>query len=386
MPASLKLFTIRGIPVDINATWLIAFGLLSWTFSTNALPSFFPSWSTEQYWFAGTVATVLLFASVLAHELGHSFVALSQGLKVRGITLLLFGGVSRIDGDAARPRNEFFIAAAGPAVSLLIGTILIGWWLYFGPDNRAQSTLLEGVLLVIGWMNLVVGIFNLVPGYPLDGGRVLRSAVWGFTGNTRLASVVAFQVGRVVFYLLIAWGGWQIINGDVLGGIWTALIGWFLLNGARSERAAQDSSTPPVQDHLGFNIGLAIRPMPQMIEEGTSIFQVHTDGYLADRPESIPVARNGVLIGFVTPQELDDVLPEHRADVVVGQVVNPDSLRVISAYDAARDALRALDNQRVSQLVVMDTNFVVGIVTRRDILDKMMELQSSAYGAGPSDV
>ncbi|MDA1280001.1 MAG: site-2 protease family protein [Chloroflexi bacterium] len=386
MPSSLKLFTIRGIPVDINVTWLIAFAIITWTFSTSAFPSFFEFWSTQQYWLAGTVATVLLFTSVLAHELGHSFVALSQGLRVRGITLLLFGGVSRIEGNATRPRNEFFIAAAGPTVSLLIGVILLTWWTLFHPVNQFEVPPLHGVIFFTGWMNLVVGVFNLLPGYPLDGGRVLRSIVWGLTGDTNLATKVAFGVGRVVFYLLIAWGGWQIVDGDVVGGVWIALIGWFLLNGARSERAAQESSAPPVQDHLGFSVGLAARPMPQMIEESTTISQVHTSGVLVDQPESIPVPRKSVLIGFVTPQELDDVLPEHRADVVVGQVVNPDSLRIISAYEAAREALRVMDSYRVSQLVVMDTGFVMGIVTRRDILDKMMDLGSSANRADPTDV
>ncbi|MQF64400.1 site-2 protease family protein, partial [SAR202 cluster bacterium AD-802-L14_MRT_200m] len=213
MRGSLKLFSIYGIPVDINPTWLIAVVIITWSLSTGAYPAFFQMWSPQQYWIAGIVTTFLLFASVLAHELGHSFAALAQGLKVRGITLLLFGGVSRIQGKATRPRNEFLIAFAGPAVSLIIGLVLIVWWIKFHPSHEYMVTPLHGIIFFTGWMNILVAGFNLLPGYPMDGGRVLRSVVWGFTGNTRFASKVALRVGRVVFYLLIGWGVWQIFNG-----------------------------------------------------------------------------------------------------------------------------------------------------------------------------
>ncbi len=227
-------------------------------------------------------------------------------------------------------------------------------------------------------MNILVGVFNLLPGYPMDGGRVLRSAVWGFTGDTILASRVAFVVGRAVFYLLIAWGGWRIVTGDVVGGIWIALIGWFLLNAARGERAAQDAAGATARrDELGFSVGLAARPMPAMAEEGMTVFEVRIGGYLADSKASIPVARHGELIGFITPQELDDVPVERQNGVVIGQMMNPGSLRVVTASQSARDGLRMMDKYRVTQLVVMDTGFVVGIVTRQDILTRMIEFDSA---------
>ena len=233
---SLKLFSIYGIPVDINATWLIAVVIITWVLSTEAYPALFNMWSSQQYWIAGIVTTFLLFTSVLAHELGHSFAALTQGLRVRGITLLLFGGVSRIQGKASRPRNEFLIAFAGPAVSLLIGLVLMGWWKNHPVGENYETTLLDGVIFLTGLMNISIAGFNLLPGYPMDGGRVLRSAVWGVTGNARFASKVALRVGRVVFYLLIGWGVWQIFNGDVVVGIWIALIAWFLMSSARNEQ------------------------------------------------------------------------------------------------------------------------------------------------------
>ena len=383
MNASIKLFTVRGIPVDINASWLIAFAFITWTFSTAALPRLFTLWSPEQYWLAGAVSALLLFASVLAHELGHSFVALSQGLRVRGITLLLFGGVSKIEGDATRPRNEFFIAFAGPMVSLVIGGLFVGWWFAFAPEFEHQITPLHGVIMFTGWMNILVGVFNMLPGYPLDGGRVLRSAVWGLTGNAHLASRVAHVVGSGVFYLLIAWGAWRVINGEIVGGLWVAFIGWFLLSAARGEREGQNARAIAAgHGEPDFNVGLATRPMTRMIEERVSIVEARTGGYLAGPLEtSIPIARNGELVGFVTLREVNDVPLQHQGDTLLGQLVDPGSLRVISANESARGGLRTMDRHRVNQLVVLDGGVVVGIVTRQDILAKIIELSGAAEHA-----
>ena len=379
---SIKLFSVVGIPVDINVSWLIAVVIITWSLSTTAYPSFFSLWSEPQYWLAGIVTTLLLFASVLAHELGHSLVALSQGLRVRGITLLLFGGVSRIQGEASRPRNEFLIAFAGPVVSLGIGLALLGWWFQFHPVYEIQITPLHGVIFFTGWMNILVAGFNLLPGYPMDGGRVLRSAVWGFTGDTRRASRVAYAVGRVVFYLLIGWGAWRIISGDVFGGVWIVLIGWFLMSSARSEargevdkrRLEEVASSSVVQDHLGFRVELATSPMPPMVESDLTVTQAMM-GLASMSPSSpIPIARNGELTGFIVRQDLDDVPFAQRSGIAVGQLVNSGSVRVISRDEQAREALSAMDRQPVSQLVVMDDDYVIGIVTRQSIVQALLEL------------
>ena len=457
--ASIKLLTIRGIPVEINVSWLIAFALITWTFSTAAFPANFLLWSRGEYWLAGAVTTFLLFASVLAHELGHSFVALSQGLKVHSITLLLFGGVSRIEGGATRARNDIFIALAGPAVSLTIGALLVGWWAAFGPERQFQVTPLHGVLIFTGLMNILVGVFNLLPGYPLDGGRVLRSAVWALTGDTERASRVAFAVGRLVFFLLIAWGGWRIVNGDVFGGVWAVFVGWFLLSSARGERAAQKrlgavadgaanpavaeaqaavdaaqatvdaaeatlASTPEtitisesnpdyagavaardtagaaresavavlqsasetlantpaevIEGGMDFAVGVVARPMPPTVDVSTTVSAAMATGLPSGHGDdfpvaAVPVARGGELIGFVTAQELRDVPVESRNEVNVGQVVDSGSLRVISAYEPVRAGLQMMDRHRVVQLVVIDGGLVVGVVTRQDILARMIE-------------
>ena len=385
MRGSLKLFSIYGIPVDINATWLIAVVIITWSLSTGAYPAFFQMWSSQQYWIAGIVTTFLLFASVLAHELGHSFAALTQGLRVRGITLLLFGGVSRIQGKASRPRNEFLIAFAGPAVSLLIGLVLMGWWIKFHPIHEHLVTPLHGVIFFTGWMNILVAGFNLLPGYPMDGGRVLRSAVWGFTGNTRLASKVALRVGRVVFYLLIGWGVWQIFNGDVVGGIWIGLIAWFLMSSARNEQEEQASSVVLEQDRLSFRIGNIIAPMPPMIEHDQLISDVLAELQVTQRADSIPVSKGGELLGFITGIDLERLPVEQREKLIIGEITRSESLRFCSRFDSGRDALHAMDKYGVMQLVVMDDGYVFGIVTRQDITKAVQEFPYATDSSQPTD-
>jgi Zn-dependent protease/CBS domain-containing protein len=382
---SLKLFSIYGIPVDINATWLVAVVIITWSLSTGAYPAFFQMWSSQQYWIAGIVTTFLLFASVLAHELGHSFAALAQGLRVSGITLLLFGGVSRIQGKASRPRNEFLIAFAGPAVSLLIGLILMGWWIKFHPIHEHLVTPLHGVIFFTGWMNILVAGFNLLPGYPMDGGRVLRSAVWGFTGNTRLASKVALRVGRVVFYLLIGWGVWQIFNGDVVGGIWIGLIAWFLMSSARNEQEEQSNSVVLEQDRLSFTIGNIITPMPPMLEHDQLISDVLIELEGTRGKDSIPVSKGGELQGFITGIDLERISVEQRGKLIIGEITRSESLRFCSRLDSGRDALHAMDRYGVMQLVVMDDGYVFGIVTRQDITKAVQEFPYATDSSQPTD-
>jgi len=390
---SIKLFTIFGIPVEINPTWLIAVAIITWSLATAAYPSFFSFWSTTQYWIAGLLTTLLLFTSVLAHELGHSLVALSQGLKVRGITLLLFGGVSRIQGDATRPRNEFLIAFAGPAVSLIIGIILIMWWVVYGPEYERDVTLFKGVIFFTGWMNILVAGFNMLPGYPMDGGRVLRSAVWSFTGDTARATRVAYLVGRAVFFVLIGWGVWQILSGDIFGGIWIALIALFLMSSGRNEvygeRGNRAGQATNIAKGLDLAVGMATRPMPPMLEVSWSVEQVMHQGLPGNLLASVPVAKHGELVGFVVRQDIDRVPLELKGTTSIGELMNPNSLRVISKDESVREALGNMDRHHVNQLVVMDNDYVIGIVTREDIVRALLEFRASnekidSSGTGPS--
>jgi CBS domain-containing protein len=239
-------------------------------------------------------------------------------------------------------------------------------------------------------MNILVAIFNLLPGYPMDGGRVLRSAVWGITGDTKRASRVAYSVGRVVFFLLIGYGALQVFNGDMFGGIWIILIGWFLMSSARSEARGEQERKAAVStgigDGLGFSVALATKAIPQIIEADTSVNQALSQGRHTGAMTPIPIGRQGELIGFVVRRELDDVPLTQRNDVSVRQLMNSGSLRVISRGDSVREALRMMDKHQVNQLVVMDDDYVIGIVTREDIVAILVETRSAGEPHNSGDV
>lgn len=229
MGASLRLGRIFGIPVEVNVSWILVFLLL-----TYLLAGEFDDprlrWSTTQRWSVAMVTVVLFFASVLAHELSHSVMALSKGIPVRGITLFIFGGVSRLDQEPQRPITEFVVALVGPLLSILLAVILGGVWFLMGRGDSA----VEIVLVLLAWTNLSLGVFNLVPGYPLDGGRLLRASIWGLTGNHRKATQIASSMGLVVGGSMLLGGVSLAVFLEPIDGVWLSIVGIFLFSMAKS--------------------------------------------------------------------------------------------------------------------------------------------------------
>ncbi|MGB7568869.1 MAG: site-2 protease family protein [Chitinivibrionales bacterium] len=222
-----KLF---GIPVGLDYSWFLIFTLLTWMLATSYFPGEFKNWPAPLYWGMGAVTAVLLFGSVLLHELGHSIVAQRYKVPVRVITLFLFGGVARIGAEPPSAIAEFFIAVAGPLVSLFLG--LLFWAIQPGV---AGSGPLLGLAKYLAYINLSLALFNLIPGYPLDGGRVFRAIIWAITKNMSRATLIAAHVGRFFAFLFIFVGVWQMFMGNLGGGLWTALIGWYLDNAASAQ-------------------------------------------------------------------------------------------------------------------------------------------------------
>jgi Zn-dependent protease len=219
----IRLGKIGGIPVDLDASWFLIFFLLSWLLSTGTYPAMFPHWPQPLHWLMGALTALGLFVSVLLHELGHSVVAYHYKVPVHGITLFLFGGVARLGGEPPHPRAEFLIAIGGPLVSLALGLLFV----YAQPLAAFNEPLL-GLARHLGYINLSLLVFNLIPGYPLDGGRVLRSVLWVFTRNLSSATVYAAQAGRAIAILFIGYGLWTALSTQSGNGLWLVLIGWFL--------------------------------------------------------------------------------------------------------------------------------------------------------------
>jgi Zn-dependent protease len=226
---SITIGKLSGITINIDYSWFFIFLLVTWSLAVNYFPSVFPDWSIAQSIAAGLITSLLFFASVLAHELGHSITAQKHGIPVSSITLLIFGGLASITREPERPGIEFKIAIAGPLTSIVLGIIF--WVLYF----FLPSPSFDGVAKIafwLGWMNLVLAAFNLLPGFPLDGGRVLRAIIWKVSKNPNKATQWVSNIGKAIAYLMIAAGIVLMFTGNIINGLWLAFIGWFLSNAA----------------------------------------------------------------------------------------------------------------------------------------------------------
>lgn len=236
MGASPRVGRVFGIPIEVNASWLVIFLLLTFVLAQEFGDSNL-RWPVIQRWSLAAAIAVLFFLSVLVHELSHSLLAIRRGIPVQGITLFIFGGVSRLGKEPDRPATEFAVAVVGPLTSLLLAAVFGGTWYLMGNGQSA----IEVVLFLLAWSNLTLGIFNILPGYPLDGGRVLRALVWGLTGNHQKATMVATRSGQTIGVLTVLMGLALGILVNVFNGVWIAIIGAFLFSVAtasyREERS-----------------------------------------------------------------------------------------------------------------------------------------------------
>ena len=220
---------IFGIPIEINISWVLVFLLLTYLLA-GQFDDARLHWPAAQRWSVAMITVVLFFISVLAHELSHSVMALSMGIPVRGITLFIFGGVSRLDREPQRPRTEFMVAVVGPLLSIVLAMVLGAAWYLLG---RGDSPV-EVILLLLAWTNLSLGLFNLVPGYPLDGGWLLRAGIWGMTGDRRKATRIAAGMGQAVGVAMVIGGVSLAVISEPVDGVWLGIVGMFLFSMARS--------------------------------------------------------------------------------------------------------------------------------------------------------
>ena len=238
MTSTIRLGRIAGIPLGLHYSYFVLLALLTWRVSGAILPDRYTGWDSWVYWATGAIAAILLSASVVLHELAHSLVARSRGIEVDGINLFILGGVSELEADSRRARDEFLIAMVGPITSLLISVILWGIASILSGGNSP----INAVIWYLGIVNLVLGIFNLLPVFPLDGGRVLRSVIWGISGSHGGATTAASILGRVSGLGIMALGVVWFVSGNYVGGVWLAFIGWFVQTAAKRSRFdAQDA-------------------------------------------------------------------------------------------------------------------------------------------------
>jgi Zn-dependent protease len=362
MPGSLRIGNIAGIDIDINVSWIIILVLLTVSLATGWFPQLYPGWSTATYWVTGFVAALLLFVSVLLHELAHSLVARRRGLPVKSITLFVFGGVSNIEREPTSPGVEFQMAIVGPLTSLVIGVVCFLLQL----PLRASKSPLEGLLFYLAVTNLSLGVFNLLPGLPLDGGRVLHSIVWKLTGSMRQATRVATITGQVIAYLFILLGVWLFFfTSDFLDGLWLGFIGWFLLSAAQSANS-QAMLTSMLK---GVTVAEVMNPKPATVPANISLQHLVEASCLPGALRYALVMQADQLVGLMTLSEVRQIPRERWAQVPVSQVMIPLSrLHVVSPQQSLNDVLPFMASRDVNQLPVLDKGVLVGILSRDAII------------------
>jgi len=361
MKSSWKLGTLFGIPININYTWFIILALLTFQFATLSYPQLYPNQPAITYWIVGLATAVLLFVSVGLHELAHSVVSQAFGTPVEGITLFFFGGVASIAEDARRPRDEFLMAGAGPLASALLGAIL--WGL-----SRVASprTYFYGLSIILAQANLALAIFNMLPGFPMDGGRVLRSLVWMATNNLRRATRIASIVGRGVAALMILAGvTLAFLLGDWASGLWLVIIGWFLENAA-----SQSYQQLLLKETLA---GLRARDLMTVdcarSDESAPLQTLVDEQMLRDGRRCILVTRGDRLAGMLTVHNVKDVPREAWPTTPAGQAMIPlEKMKTVDANATALDVLRQMDDATVNQVPVLEEGRLVGIITREQLL------------------
>ena len=363
---------IFGISLRLNPSWFIIFILVTWALAGSYFPTTYPAWTLTEKIAAGVITSLLFFASVLAHELMHSLVAQREGITVKSITLFIFGGVSEIAGEPKKASDEFLMALAGPMTSLVLGAALFAVW--SGLKNLSGAGEFVGAIAYwLGIINVSLGAFNLIPGFPLDGGRVLRSILWGRSGDLRGATKVASQVGRVVAYIFIFIGIFLVFTGNWLNGIWLALIGWFLDNAAvGSYRQVQ------LNDLLaGHKVSEAMTRDCVSVPPGVTADHIINEYALTKGQQCFPVMDGEKLEGMVSFDSLRGVARESRRDKTAAQIMTPLSkLRWVSPSDDLSKVLAIMTEDDVSQVPVVQDDKVVGLISREHLLS-FIDLQAN---------
>src|SRR5438445_2500680 len=365
MKAQVKVGRIAGISIGLHYSWFIIALLIALSLAQH-FRAVAPQWSGIEVWMAAVITGLLFFATLLLHELAHSLVAKTRGLRVRAITLFALGGVSQIETEASDAKSEFWIAIAGPVTSVVIGLVVLGTaWVNGWKPGTEPATPVISVLVWLGYINIMLAVFNMIPGYPLDGGRVLRAVIWWITRNADRATRLAAQVGQVVAFIFILLGLFQFFKGQNFGGLWLAFIGWFLLDASRASYVSVE-----------LMAGLRGRHVADLMDrecatvEGHLSLQDFVNEYLLrSGRRCYVVVRGGEVTGLITPNEVKAVPRELWPQTSIQSVMRPlGQLRTVSPETPALQALEMMSSEDINQLPVMSNGRLEGVFSRSHVL------------------
>ncbi len=359
LKAKVKLGRVWNVPIGLDTSWFLIFGLITWSLAVGTWPAAYPGLSPATYWLMGGLTSLLFFGSVLAHELAHAFFALRNGIPVSGITLFFFGGVAQIRQEPKSPGAEFRIAIAGPLASL--GLALLFWRLSIlsaGVPYAAEPSI---------WLartNFTLALFNLIPGFPLDGGRVLRALVWRVTGSFRQASQAAASIGRLVAWGFTGLGVLAMFTGSLVNGLWLVFAGQFLQSAAAGSQAQLRT-----QDSLrGVTVGQVMSRNCSQVSHLLPLSQLVEEQVLNGGQSCILVTENGSVRGLLTLREITAVPRRHWRYVTAGEVMVPLGRLVrVEADTELVEALQTMNAASVAQASVVDDDRLVGMLSLEQV-------------------
>lgn len=359
----ISLGCILGIPIGVDYSWFLAFVLITWMLAVNYYPAEFNNWSAAEYWLVAAVTAIMLFVSVLLHELGHAVIAMRYKIPVRRITLFIFGGVAQIGVEPPSASAEFWIALAGPAVSLALAVI-------FGLLQLVLTgiTPLLALAKYLAYINGMLVLFNLIPGFPLDGGRVLRAIVWGITHSLSRATLIAANVGRGIAFLFILWGVWEMLSGNFGNGLWIAFIGWFLENAA-SAQVHQQVAHDLMADH---QVAEAMSRDYAAISPETTLQHLVDEHILGAGRRCLMVMQGDEPIGLLTLHNVKEVPQTEWPTTTAVQTMIPiNAVKRVRPDTELWEAMAEMDRDGVNQLPVMVNGHCQGMLSRGDLVDFM---------------
>lgn len=369
MKDRLRLGSVLGIPLRINYTWLLVFVWVTWSLSARYFPENHPGWSTTLSWILGAATSLLFFGSVLLHELGHSLVAKAQGMSVESITLFIFGGLASISDEPRTPRSEFLMAVAGPAVSLTLGALFGGIYL----ATKVALPTVAAVCMFLAGINLSLGVFNLLPGFPLDGGRVLRAVLWAWRNDIVWATRWASRAGQALAYLFITIGIVRAVSGNWVNGLWMAMIGLFLDGAARN--AYRQLTLRNMLE--GYRVADVMKQECHFLPPQLTLDVLVEQYLLGTGQRCYAVGRAGQIGGLLTVHNVQEVPRSKWRDTHVSDVYVPlEELRTVGPDEPLNEALKEMTAEGVNQLPVVDGGMLVGMLTREDLITFIRHLMT----------
>ncbi len=376
MRGSLRIGRVAGIEVGIHYTWLLALVIFTWLLG-QSFQITYPGWHTYLYWIAGFLATVTLFISVLIHELAHSLVARARGLPVSSITLFILGGVSNLSEEPENPGVEFVMAIVGPLTSLALGIIFWISWFFITKTwvlpvfsinvPVEKQTLALAIIGFLAYTNIALTIFNLLPGFPLDGGRVFRSIIWHTTGDLLKATNIATIVGRVFGWGFIALGVWVALftQGGFINGLWFVFVGWFLNSAADNSRYEAT-----LREHLtGVLVGQVMEKDIESVRPDTNVAEVVQTFFIQKRKRAIPVIDGDNLVGLVTISDVKGFSQDKWKNTPVSQVMHRGQIHAVKPEDDLNMAMKLIAQYDLNQIPVLNQGKLVGVLSRADVIN-----------------